>query len=48
MVSIKVAGAALGAEEYSLTEKGKLSLASPPATPFELEIETDIKPQVLP
>ena len=44
LVGIKVAGKALEASEYSVSEK-KLTLCSPPSGDFELEIDVDIKPQ---
>ena len=44
-MSVKVAGEALAAERYEVTDK-KLTLTGLPAGAFEMEIETEIKPQV--
>lgn len=46
LVSLKVAGKTLGDDEFQLNEK-KLTILSLPEGSFEVEIETDIKPQVL-
>jgi len=45
LVSVKVGGKALGADDYERSDK-KLVLKNLPEGSFELEIETDIKPQV--
>lgn len=44
-MSVKVAGESLAAERYEVTDK-KLTLTGLPAGAFEVEIETEIKPQV--
>ena len=44
-MAVKVAGEARGTDSYELTEK-KLTLSGLPKGAFELEIETEIKPQV--
>eukprot|EP00775_Hariotina_reticulata_P008909 gene8910-9086_t len=44
LVGVKVAGAPVPETGYKLTEKS-LTLLSPPAGPFELEVTTAIKPQ---
>lgn len=44
-MAVKVAGEARTADSYELTEK-KLTLSGLPKGAFELEIETEIKPQV--
>jgi hypothetical protein len=44
LVGVKVAGKALAADQYDLTDK-KLTLINLPAGAFEAEIETEIKPQ---
>ena len=46
LVSIKVAGKQLSDSEFTLTDK-KLTVPRLPSGSFEVEIETDIKPQVL-
>lgn len=45
LVSVKINGQDVGENNYQLTEK-KLSLSNLPEGDFELEIETEIKPQV--
>lgn len=45
LVAVKVAGEARTADSYEMTEK-KLTLSGLPKGAFELEIETEIKPQV--
>ena len=45
LVSVKVAGKQLSDSEFKLTDK-KLTVSSLPSGSFEVEIETDIKPQV--
>ncbi|KAK9846623.1 hypothetical protein WJX81_007796 [Elliptochloris bilobata] len=44
LVAVKVAGEALAADSYELTDK-KLTLSGLPKGAFEVEIETEIKPQ---
>lgn len=44
LVGVKVAGKALAADQYDLTDK-KLTLINLPAGAFEAEFETEIKPQ---
>ena len=44
-MAVKVAGEARTADSYELTEK-KLTLSGLPKGAFELDIETEIKPQV--
>lgn len=44
LVAVKVAGEARGTDSYELTGK-KLTLSGLPKGAFELEIETEIKPQ---
>ena len=45
-MSVKVAGKQLSDSEFKVTNK-KLTIPSLPSGSFEVEIETDIKPQVL-
>lgn len=46
LVGLKIAGTDVDTSLFSITDKGKLCITSLPTEPFELEIETEIKPQV--